>query len=214
MRRPIQRRIQDRILAVRCIARVSGLTTSLGKKQSATAAHRAYADRLRPHARAARANKQLCRAESFNDPQAADTSNGIRACLLRAQMLLVFGPIRMIRKHRAPPNSPVVLARGRAQPGASRLVNPLTRRRHARCRSLLPDTPSVAAAGAPRRSRGTQAARSTLERRWADAKDVAPKPHRLNCGALRDNRKGSRLGTEATVKRIVTIPYDSCRDVR
>jgi len=65
-------------------------------------------------------------------------------------------------------NSPVVLARGRAQPGASRLVSPLTRRRHARCNSLLRDTPSVAAAVAPRRSRGTLAARSTLEERWAD----------------------------------------------
>jgi len=63
------------------------------------------------------------------------------------------------------PNSPVVLSRGRAQPGASRLFHPLTRRRHARCNSLLQGTPSVAAAGAPRRSRGTQAARSTLERR-------------------------------------------------
>jgi len=55
----------------------------------------------------------------------------------------------------APPNSPVVLARGRAQPGASRLGNALTRRRHVRCSSLLPDAPSVAAAAAPRRSRGT-----------------------------------------------------------
>jgi len=67
----------------------------------------------------------------------------------------------------------VVLSRGRPEPGASRLVNPLTRRRHARCSSLLPVPPSVAAAGAPRRSRGTWAARSTLERRWADEKCIA-----------------------------------------
>jgi len=69
------------------------------------------------------------------------------------------------RAAKSRPNSPVVLSRGRAQPGASAPRATLTRRRHARCSSLLPDTPSVAAAGAPRRSRGTLAARSTLERR-------------------------------------------------
>jgi len=59
----------------------------------------------------------------------------------------------------------VVLTRGRAKPGASRLWNPLTRRRHAGCFVLPPDARSVAATGAPRRSRGIRAARSTLERR-------------------------------------------------
>jgi len=88
----------------------------------------------------------------------------------------------------------VVLARGRAQPGASRLWDRLTRRRHARCSSLLQGTPSVAAAGAPRRSRGTLAASSTLERRWGDAAlafighlaevhcEKVLRPTRIHCG--------------------------------
>jgi len=78
------------------------------------------------------------------------------------------------------PNSPVVLARGRAQPGASRLLNPLTRRRHARCSSLLQGTPSVAAA------RARRVARAARRPRAAHWKDVSRTPL---CDDLMDAEK-------------------------
>jgi len=56
-------------------------------------------------------------------------------------------------------------ARGRPKTGALRLGNPLARRRHAGCNSLLQDAPSVAAAGAPRRSHRTEATCGSLKGR-------------------------------------------------
>jgi hypothetical protein len=66
------------------------------------------------------------------------------------------------------PNSSMEPARGRPQPGARAPRNPLARRRHAGCNSLLQGARSVAAAGAPRRSGRTRAACGSLKRRYSD----------------------------------------------
>jgi hypothetical protein len=157
----------------------TGVQTRMGKDPYVQASHKAPCSRARYAHRVSHASrKDIPFLRLLDRSKAVKILSVLSHGILLRKAAALYHPL--YRKRR--PNSPVVLARGRAQPGASAPLAPLTRRRHARCNSLLQETPSVAAAGAPRRLRRTEAACSTLERRWGDAA-TAHIGHfsRLNC---------------------------------